>query len=101
MARSNQMMMPLLIGGGAAIAVYLYTQSGGTPAPLSIYPEYAYTAQTSMAASPSQHATTKAPVVPTALFAATQAQEQSALYSQCAGSYPGCTPLLSDTQLGF
>ena len=94
-----------LLYAAAAAAVYYALQSSGaipaaaTPTPLSIYPEYAYTAQTSMAASPGQKAPTK--VLPTPYFTAVQAQEQSAILGQCVGSYPGCTVLLADTQLGF
>lgn len=89
----------LLAAGGAAAAIYFYSKSTGTPAPLSIYPEYAYTAQTSMAATPQQKAT--AALLPTPLFSSVQQQEQAAILSQCAGSYPGCTILTADTQLGF
>ena len=70
-----------------------------TPTPLSIYPEYGYTAQTSMAASSKQQA--PAAVTPTTYFTSVQQQEQAALLSQCVGAYPGCTPMLGDTQLGF
>lgn len=97
-----------LLWGAAAIGVYYYLQSQGMlpaavttsiPTPLSIYPEYAYTAQTSMAASPAQKAPTV--VLPTPYFTAVQGQEQSAVLGQCVGSYPGCTVMMSDTQLGF
>ena len=93
--------------GGAAVAYYFY-QNGtlqnlgltlpATPTPLSIYPEYAYTA--SMAASPTQQPA-QAIVMPTPAFTAVQGQEYQAVMDQCAGSYPGCTVLMGDTQLGI
>ena len=96
-----------LLLGAAAVGVYYYLQSTGTlpaaaaaPVPLSIYPEYAYTAQTSMAASPAQQAPA-ATIVPSPMYSAVQAQEQAAILTQCIGSYPGCTVLMSDTQLGL
>ena len=90
---------------GIAAAVYFLYQKSGiaaamTPTPYSIYPEFAYTAQTTMAATPSQHAPA-AVVPPTTQFTSVQQQEQAALMSQCAGSWPGCTNLLADTSLGF
>jgi hypothetical protein len=102
----------LLLAGGVAVLWFLSQQNaalatGPTPgipvysttaAPVSIYPEFAYTAQTSMAATPAQKTTA---VQPTSLFTATQQQAAWALQTQCAGSYPGCTPLLGDTQLGL
>lgn len=105
--------MWVAVGGALAYFLYQRSQSGGgasaagipfystTPTPLSIYPEYAYTAQTSMASTPSQKATTS--VVPQSMttWSSVQEQEQAALLTQCAGAYPGCTPMLGDTQLGF
>lgn len=97
----------LLLGVAAAAGVaYYYLKSSGAisattaATPLSIYPEYAYTVPTSMAASPNQKAPAAA-IVPSPYFAAVQAQEQAAILTQCVGSYPGCTILTSDTQLGF
>ena len=94
-----------LLLGAAAVGVYYYLKSSGslpaamTPAtPLSIYPEYA--GQTSMAASPNQQAPA-AVIIPTPGYTAVQGQEQAAVLTQCAGSYPGCTILMSDTQLGL
>jgi hypothetical protein len=75
------------------------SKSSAQAAPLSIYPEFAYTAQTSMAHTPQQKAA--AAVAPIPLFQSIQQQEQAAILSQCAGSYPGCTILTADTQLGF
>ena len=91
-----------LLLGGAAVAYYVLKSSGvvTTATPLSIYPEYAYTAQTSMAASPAQKAPV-ATIIPSPMYSAVQAQEQAAILSQCAGSYPGCSVLMSDTQLGL
>jgi hypothetical protein len=88
----------LLLLGGAAVAIYLASQAQAAT-PLSIYPELAYTAQTSMAKTPAQQASTVVPS--TSLYTATQGQELSALYAQCAGSWPSCTTVLGDTQLGF
>jgi len=68
--------------------------------PLSIYPEYGYTAQTSMAANPRQKAPA-AVIIPSPMYSAVQSQEQAAILSQCAGSYPGCSVLMPDTQLGL
>ena len=115
MARMSQSKIDTMIWlgmGAAAIAAWYYAQSQGilpatgttgpAASPLAIYPEYAYTAQpvtTSMASSPAQKAT--ASIMPTPLFQAVQAQEQAAVLGQCAGSYPGCTVLTGDTQLGF
>jgi hypothetical protein len=102
-----------LLAGAAAIGAFYWAQSQGilpaagtpitgTPTPLSIYPEFAYTAQTSMAATPAQQtATGQVPVQPIPQFAAVQGMEQAAVLGQCAGSYPGCTVLTGDTQLGF
>jgi hypothetical protein len=91
----------MLVAGAAAV-YYLYSQgmlSLATPAPLSIYPEYAYTAQTSMAATNKQQA--PAAVLPLSpLFDSVQQQEQSAVYAQCAGGTV-CSPVAGDTQLGF
>lgn len=95
-----------LLLGVAAAGLYYYLKSSGAitvtsaATPLSIYPEYAYTAQTSMAASPNQKAPA-ATIIPSPYYSAVQAQEQAAILTQCAGSYPGCTILTSDTQLGF
>ena len=99
--------------GGLAVAAYLLYQhmtpaaNAGIPVysttmtPYSIYPEYAYTAPaqatTSMASGPAQKATT----APQSYYSVTQQAAQQALYTQCVGSYPGCTPTLGDTQLGF
>lgn len=111
MARSSDTWMWVAVGGVVAYLIYQQQQSTSganaagipfystTPTPLSIYPEFAYTAQTSMAATPAQKA--PAAVTPTAYYASVQAQEQAALLTQCAGSFPGCTPMLGDTQLGF
>lgn len=89
----------LMLAGGAAVAYYLWNQTSAQAAPLSIYPEYAYTQTqtTSMATNAKQ----KVPAVPTGLYAVAQGANQTAMYTQCAGSYPGCTPMMSDTQLGF
>lgn len=94
-----------LLLGAAAVGVYYVYKSGAIPGlapgtPLSIYPEFAYTAQTSMAANPSQKVPA-ASIVPSPLYNAVQAQEQAAILTQCIGSYPGCTVLMSDTQLGL
>lgn len=92
----------LWIAAGAAVALYLYSrsqQAATTPTPYSIYPEFAYTARTSMASTPQQKAA--AAVVPTGQFTAVQAQQQAAILAQCAGSWPGCTVVSGDTQLGF
>lgn len=111
MAKSSGDMWVWLAVGGLAYLAYQQSQSGAganmpgipfystTPTPLSIYPEYAYTAQTSMAATPAQKA--PAAVLPTGYFSSVQADEQAALLTQCAGSFPSCTPMLGDTQLGF
>jgi hypothetical protein len=51
-----------------------------------------------------KHPGQKAPaavIPPTPLFTSVQQQEQAALMSQCAGSWPNCTNLLSDWQLGL
>lgn len=84
---------------------YLASKSGLLPTiaaatPYSIYPEFAYTAQTTMAATPSQHAPA-AVIPPTGQYTSVQQQEQAALIAQCAGSWPNCTPLSSDWQLGL
>ena len=94
-----------LLLGAAAVGLYYYLQSQGVitaPAaatPLSIYPEYAYTAQTSMAASPNQQAPA-AVIIPSPLYSAVQAQEQAAILTQCVGSNV-CSVLTADTQLGL
>jgi hypothetical protein len=97
-----------MLAGGAALIWYMSQNpppaSGlsisTTATPLSIYPEYGYLQQaTSMAATPAQKASTV--VQPTGYFAAMQQQNVWAMQTQCAGSYPGCTPVLGDTQLGF
>ena len=88
------------IGAAGVAAYFVYTQIVGQATPLSIYPEYAYTATTSMAQTPQQVAST-AKIPPTTLFAETQNQANAAILAQCAGSYPACTPLFGDTQLGF
>lgn len=114
MARSDGNMW-LWIGIGGAVAAYFISQQQATagrsapgipfysttPTPYAVYPEYAYTAQTSMASTPKQKASTA--VVPQArtTWTSVQEQEQAALLTQCSGSYPGCTPMLGDTQLGF
>jgi hypothetical protein len=84
------------LGIGAAVAAYVALRP--KPAPLSIYPEFAYTAKTSMAMTPKQKAAV-ARVIPIPLFSAVQQQEQAAILSQCAGSYPACTLIIPDTQL--
>jgi hypothetical protein len=81
----------LLLLGGAAVAIYFLSQQAATPTPLSIYP--------SMAHTPIQKASTIVPA--SSLFSSTQTQAQNALLFQCVGSFPGCTPLLSDWQLGL
>lgn len=78
---------------------YLVSKSTAQAAPLSIYPEYAYTAKTSMAKTPQQKAAAAATPIP--LYQSIQQQEQAAILSQCAGSYPACTIITADTQLGF
>lgn len=94
---------PVLIIGAAALAYYLYHQQTTVQAaPLSIYPSLAWTAQpatTSMASSGTQKASTV--VAPESLYTSAQNQAQAAIAAQCVGSYPACTPLTSDTQLGF
>lgn len=96
-----------LILGAAAVALYYWNhQSSGViqvptaATPLSIYPEYAHVAETSMAATPHQKAPA-ATITPVPLYTAVQSQEQGAVLGQCVGSYPGCTVLMSDTQLGL
>lgn len=91
----------VLLGAGVALIGYLKSQPAATPAPLSIYPSLAWTAVTTMAATPAQKATTATAPVPTGYFTSVQQQEQAAVTSQCAGSYPVCTPLAGDTQLGM
>lgn len=116
MARhKDDLLNNVMIFGLGGLAIYLiYNQAqaiagpnmpgipyySGTATPLSIYPEFSYTAQTSMSTTPNQKATT-AVIPPQSFFTSVQQQEQAALLTQCAGSYPGCTPLLGDTQLGF
>lgn len=88
----------LLLAGGAALAYYLYTSGSlAQAAPLSIYPEFAYTATPTK----SSQSSTKQIVSPTSLYTSAQGQNVSAMYAQCAGAYPGCTPMMTDTQLGF
>ena len=82
----------LMLAGAAVLVYYLSTQSSAVATPLSIYP--------SMAKSSTQKAST-ATVLPSSLYTATQGQAQSAIAAQCVGAYPGCTPLMADTQLGF
>ena len=95
----------MILAGGAALLYYMSQQGllgTATATPLSIYPSLAWTAApatTSMAATPAQKASTV--VAPMSLYSSTQAQAQQALYAQCAGSYPGCTMTMADTQLGF
>lgn len=89
----------MILLAAAAVAVYLLSQQTAAAAPLSIYPEYAYTATPTMATTAQQKAATVIP--PSSLYTTTQTQAQSAIYSQCAGAYPGCTPLMGDTQLGY
>lgn len=89
----------LLWIGGAAAVIYLLTQQTAAATPLSIYPSLAWTATTSMAKTPAQQASTVVPA--SSLFSSTQTQATNALLQQCSGSYPSCTPLLGDTQLGF
>lgn len=92
----------MVLAGGIALVYYL-SQQQPQAAPLSIYPSLAWTATTpttsSMAKSASQKAA--AAVVPSTLYTSAQQQNLSAMLSQCVGAYPGCTPLVSDTQLGF
>ena len=64
------------------------------PTPYSIYPSMA-----SMATTTTQQASTT--IQPTTLYSAMQSQNVADIMSQCAGSYPGCSPLLADTQLGL
>lgn len=97
----------LLYLGLAGVGYLIYTKTGLAAAiarsqatPYSIYPEFAYTAQTTMAATPTQQASA-AVIPPTSAYTSVQQQEQAALMSQCAGSWPGCTNMLADTQLGF
>lgn len=98
--------------GVSALVAYHYWSSqlasipgtGGSPSlnmptPLSIYPEYSYTATTSMAATPRQN--TNNQMMPIPQFASVQGQETQAIIGQCAGAYPGCTALTGDTNLGF
>lgn len=111
MARSSDSWMWLAAVGGLAYLAYQKVQSGAganmpgipfystTPTPYSVYPEWGYTAQTSMAATPAQKA--PAAVTPTPYYQSVQSQEQAALLTQCIGSFPSCTPMLGDTQLGF
>lgn len=87
-----------LLGIGGVVA-YFASKSSAQAAPLAIYPEYGYTAQTSMAATPKQKAT-QAMLPPTPLFASVQQQEQAALYTQCAGSNV-CSIVSPDTALGL
>lgn len=92
-----------VLGGVAAVAWYLNSQQQATttPTPYSIYPSLAWTAQTSMASSPTQQASTAGPPPPpTPLFQSVQQQEQAALYTQCAGSNV-CSIVTADTQLGL
>ena len=106
----------LWLVGGAALFYYLYTQSGAaasgasaagtpfystTPTPYSIYPEYGYTAQTSMATTAGQQAPAAVMPAPTTYFTSVQQQEQQALLSQAAGAFPGATAMMGDFQLGF
>ena len=105
--------MWLAVGGVAAYVLFQQSQAAGgaraagtpfystTPTPYAVYPEFAYTAQTSMASTPGQKASTA--VLPASMtsWTSVQQQEQAALLTQCAGAYPGCTPMLGDTQLGF
>jgi hypothetical protein len=104
-----------LAGGAAVVAYFAYQQSQAnagasaagtpfystTPTPLSIYPEFAYTATTSMASTPGQQASTAKIPQPISYWSSVQEQEQAALLTQCAGAFPGCTPMMGDTQLGF
>jgi hypothetical protein len=93
----------LMLAGGAALLYYLWQQQKPQATPLSIYPSLAWTAQTSMAMTPKQKAAAAqaAAIPPTALYSAAQQKNVAAMTTQCVGSYPGCTPLMSDTQLGF
>lgn len=95
----------LWIAGAGALLYFLsqqQTAAGGTVSttatPYSIYPSMAYTAA-SMATNPAQKAPTVIPA--NSLYTSTQQQAVNALTSQCAGSYPACTPMLGDTQLGL
>jgi hypothetical protein len=88
-----------VVVGVAAVGVVYFLRSQVPPAtPLSIYPSLAWTAITSMAATPAQKAST-AVIPPTPQFASVQEAEQSAVLGQCMGS-PVCSPLAGDTQLG-
>lgn len=92
------------IAGAGALLYFLSQQQTAaapvstTATPYSIYPSMAYTA-TSMATNPAQKASTIIPA--STLYTSTQQQAVNALTSQCAGSYPACTPMLGDTQLGL
>lgn len=97
MSRDNTWTWVILGGAAAAFAYYLQSRPQATP--LSIYPSLAWTAATSMAATPAQKAVAAIP--PTGQFTSVQQQEQGAVLAQCVGSYPLCTPLASDTQLGL
>jgi hypothetical protein len=70
------------------------TRTTATATPLSIYPRFA-----SMASSPAQKATTV--IQPTTFYGSIQEREQAAVYGQCARAFPGCTPFMADTALGF
>ena len=94
MRRDSSWLWLLGIGGAVAALVYLKPK----PAPLSIYPEFGYTAQSSMAMTPKQKAAA-ARVIPIPLFSAVQQEERAAILSQCAGSYPACTLITPDTEL--
>jgi hypothetical protein len=101
----------LLLAGAAALAYYLYSSQtppqypgipiySTTPTPLGIYPSLSWLQQTAMAATPNQRAST-AEVLPQSLFTATQMANRNSLLSQCAGSWPTCTPMAGDTFLGL
>ena len=81
------------IAGAAALVYWLSRhRATGAATPLSVYP--------SMAATAAQQAPA-AVIPPSSTYSAAQAQEQSALFAQCVGTYPVCTPMAGDTQLGL
>ena len=95
MARTKGMDSSWLWILGLGAVVYFAQKSGIIPAlaqptPYSIYPEFAYTAQTSMAATGKQKAPA-AIIPPTTAYTSVQQQEKSALMSQ----------MVTDWQLGL
>jgi hypothetical protein len=81
---------------GAAAGLYFLWKNLPVAAPLAIYPEYGYTAGPPPPADPKNP-----PPAPQSLYTSVQGANQAAIYAQCAGSYPGCTPTMADTQLGL